>query len=108
MEVEINKNNIYDKDSTKSTLLKTKIFEYFYLILNKKDKTSKFTLCFLHILEFIQIISFAFFKPHLDTWKISQKNIGILSIIISVFRLAPIVNYISYKIYKIILVVLIF
>jgi hypothetical protein len=66
MEVEINKNNIYNKDiSQQSTVVKTKIFEYFYLILNEKNKTSKFTLCFLHILEFIQIISFAFFNPHL-------------------------------------------
>ena len=109
MEVEINKNTIYNQEvSTKNIKLKIKIFDYFYLILNKKNKTSKYTLCFLHILEFIQIISFAFYEQHLNTWKISQKNMEILSIIISSFRLAPIINYTTYEVYKIILIILIF
>ena len=109
MEKEINKNAFYNQEiSTKELQLKTKIFNYFYLILNKKNTTNKFTLCFLHILEFIQIISFAFYEPHLNTWKVSKNNIRILSIIISSFRLAPIINFTSFKVFQIILIILIF
>ena len=107
MEVEINKNGNYNNEYKKYMKLKMKIFDYFYSTLTKKDKTSKFTLFFLHILEIMQIISYAFFQPHLNTWKISQKSIEIISIITSGFRLAPIINYASYDIYIIIFLILI-
>ena len=109
MEVDINKNGIYNQEILeKNRNLKIKIFHFFYNILTKKDKTNKFTLFFLHILEIIQIISYAFFNPHLNTWKISKKNIEILSIIASAFRLAPLINYITYRVYIIILLIMIF
>ena len=107
MEVEINKNGNYNNEYKKYMKLKMKIFDYFYSTLTKKDKTSKFTLFFLHILEIMQIISYAFFQPHLNTWKISQKSIEIISIITSGFRLAPIINYTSYDIYIIVFLILI-
>ena len=109
MDEEINKNEINEPEITiKSLKLKTKIFELFYIILNKKDKTSKFTLAVLHIMEIIQIISYAYFQPHLMIWKISPKAINIISSIISAFRLAPLLNYTSYDIYIICFILLFF
>ena len=107
MEKEINKNEINEQEiKRKSLKLNNKIFELFYIILNKKDKTNKFTLIFLHILEIIQIISYAFFEPHLMIWKIPLKNFIIFSIIINVFRLTPLLNFISYNIYIVLYVIL--
>ena len=110
MDVETNKNNEIEvkEISIKNLELKIKMFDYFYIMLNKKDKTSKFTLSFLHILEIFQIVSYAFFQPHLNTWKMPQKNIEIISLIISVFRLSPLLNYTTYYIYMIIFMIFIF
>ena len=110
MNVEINKNGINENENVilaKSIKLKTKIFEFFSILLNKKSKTNKFTLLFLHILEIIQLISFAFFKPHLITWKISQKSIEIISFIVSIFRLTPLLDLVSYKFTIILFIILI-
>ena len=68
MEVEINKNGVYTQEIfEKNTELKMKLFSYFYIILTKKDKANKLTLCILYLCEMIQIVSFAFstksFKP---------------------------------------------
>ena len=73
MDIDINKNEIDGQEEIKTKIIKTKIFEYFYIMLNFKNKTTLFTLFFLHILEIFQLISFAFFEPHLMTWKISKK-----------------------------------
>ena len=108
MDVEINNNEIDEKEiSIKNIKLKTKIFDYFYIILNKKEKTTKITLIVLHILEIFQIISYAFFQPHLNTWKITTKSINVISLIIGVFRLTPLLNYATYKICMIILIIFI-
>ena len=110
MNVEINKNGINKNENVilaESIKLKTKIFEFFSILLNKKSKTNKFTLLFLHILEIIQLISFAFFKPHLITWKISQKSIEIISFIVSIFRLTPLLDLVSYKFTIILFIILI-
>ena len=92
-EKEVNKNEIDKEISLKSNKLKVKIFYYFYALTNMKNKTSKITLCLLYIIEIIQIISFAFYKPHLDTWKMPSKNMELFSIVISIFRLIPILDF---------------
>ena len=109
MEVELKKNEIYNQEiNSKIAHLKIKIFDYFYCILNRKNKTSVYTLGFLHILEIFQILSYAFFHPHLRNWKISDKSIEKISEIMSGFRIAPLINYASYKFYIFTLSIIIF
>ena len=85
MEVEINKNGVYTQELyEKNTELKMKLFSYFYILLTKKDKANKLTLCILYLCEMIQLVSFAFFQPHLNTWKMPKKSIEIISKITSV------------------------
>ena len=108
MEVkEVNKNEIDKEISLKSNKLKVKIFDYFYALINLKNKTSKITLCLLYILEIIQIISFAFYPPHLDSWKMPSKNMELFSIVISIFRLIPILNFTNHNAYIITFIVFI-
>ena len=108
MEVELNKNGALNQEITSKNNLKFKTFEYFYYILTRKEKTSIVTLSLLHILEIIQILSYAFFQPHLKTWKISDKNIEILSKIMSSFRLSPLINNTSFKFYIFTILIIIF
>ena len=108
MDVDINKNAIEGHEESKTKNLKMKIFEYFYIMLNIKNKTNIFTLFFLHILEIFQLISFAFFQPHLMTWKISKNNIKIISLIISGFRLTPLLDYSNYNICILIYIIFLF
>ena len=87
--------------------IELKIFDYFYALINLKNKTSKITLCLLYILEIIQIISFAFYPPHLDSWKMPSKNMELFSIVISIFRLIPILNFTNHNAYIITFIVFI-
>ena len=75
--------------------LKTKVFEYFYIMLDNKNNTSFFILYLLHLLELIQLISFAFSTPFTSVWKLSKKINSNLNSILSGFRLAPLFFYIS-------------
>jgi len=102
----MNRNSVYNQEAlSKNNKLKIKIFEYFYHILNKKNKTHKFTLFFWHILEIFQIISYAFDKPHLITWKISSKNMYKFSLVISIFRISPILYHFSITVYYVVLLI---
>ena len=108
MDVDKNQYEVDEQEiEIKSVKLKSKIFEYFYIILDKKNNSSKITLSFLHILEIMQMISYAFFPPHLMVWKIPQKKIEIFSFIISVFRLTPLLNFLSNNIHMVIFIIII-
>ncbi len=58
------KNNKLNKElsTTEEVTLKTKLFTYFYYVLNKKDINILLTTIFL-IIETIQFISYAFSDP---------------------------------------------
>ena len=86
---------------------KLKIFDYFYYILSNKNVTSLFTLYFLHLLEIIQIISYAFSEPHLATWKLSLKSSQNISLITSVFRLYPLLQFVPIGIFILIFILFI-
>ena len=88
--------------------LKFKSFDFFYSILSNKNQTNFFTLYILYILEIIQLISFAFSAPHLLTWKISSKTSLKISIIISSFRLTPLLQFVSSNIFVLIFIIFIF
>jgi hypothetical protein len=63
--------------SEKEKTLKTKIFNFFYYLMNVKSYTSFITLYILHTLELIQLISFAFSNPLILNWNM-PKNIYII------------------------------
>ena len=98
--MEVNKNNFYNQEiSTEEKSLKYKFFDYFYYIIINKNKASLFLLFFFHFLEMIQIISFAFSFPHSLTWKMSPKSFQIISIITSSFRITPLLQFCTFKVY---------
>ena len=50
------KNIFYNQEiSSEEKTFKTKVFNFFYLIINEKNQTSIITLYILHILEIIQL-----------------------------------------------------
>ena len=87
--------------------LKIKVFDYFYYMIINKTQTSFYTLIFSHIIETVQLISFAFSSPHLLTWKLSKKSIKIINLITSGFRLTPLLNLVSFREYQILFIVFI-
>ena len=98
-----NKNLLYLQEiSNEEKTLKLKVFNFFYFMLSGKDKTSLFTLYFCHSFEIMQIISFAFYEPHLMSWKIDINKFRIISIIFSSFRLVPLFQFASFNIFKLI------
>ena len=81
--------------------LKFKIFNYFYLLLKSKKEINTIILSVLIILETIQLISYAFAVPHLESWKIDKKIIDIISIILGSLRISPLMKYVSFSNYLI-------
>ena len=81
--------------------LKFKIYNYFYLILKSKKEISSLILSFLIILEAIQLISYAFTDPHLNSWKIDKKAVDIISIVLGSIRISPLMKYVSFQNYLI-------
>jgi len=98
-----NKNLLYLQEiSNEEKTLKSKIFNYFYSMLNNKNKTGLYTLYFFHTLEIMQIISFAFFRPHLNEWKLDDSTYRIISIALSAFRLIPLFQFTSFFVFQLI------
>jgi hypothetical protein len=96
----INKNIIFNQEiTTEEKSFKINMFDYFYYILNDKNKTSLFTLYLFYFCEIIQLISFAFSNPHLTTWKTSVKAYNLINIITSGFRLFPLIRYAPFNVY---------
>ena len=103
-----NKNLLYLQEiSNEEKTLKSKVFNFFYFMLSRKNKTSLFTLYFCHSFEIMQIISFAFYKPHLMSWKIDINKFGIISTIFSGFRLVPLFQFVSFNIFELIFFILV-
>ena len=88
------KNIYYNQEiSSEEKSFKTKVYNFFYLMINEKNQTSVITLYILHILEIIQLISFAFDEPHLMTWKVPYQRIQIINVILGAVRINPIILY---------------
>ena len=83
--------------------LKLKVYNYFYLILKSKGKINSIIILFLIILETIQLISYAFSEPHLYSWKLNQNIIKYISIILGSVRISPLMKYVTFDDYLIIL-----
>ena len=84
-----------------------KMFHFFYSVFQSSKEYSLFLKCLYILLEAFQLISYAFTSNHYDSWNLGPKNIRIISNIVSVFRFSPIMKFLDYKIYSIILYLLI-
>ena len=87
------KNIVYNQDiSSEEKSFKTKVYNFFYLMINEKNnQTSIITLYILHILEIIQLISYAFEEPHLMVWKIPYQRIQVIQVALEAVRINPLI-----------------
>ena len=83
--------------------LKLKVYNYFYLILKSKGKINSIIISFLILLETVQFVSYAFDEPHLDSWKIKKNVIKYISIILGSVRISPLMRYVTFDNYLILL-----
>ena len=84
-----------------------KMFHFFYSVLQSNKEYSLFLKCLYIFIEALQIISYAFTHNHDESWSINLRSIRMISNIISVFRFSILMRYVNYKIYSIILYLLI-
>ena len=82
--------------------LKFKIYNFFYLILKSKKEFNSIILLILIILETIQLISYAFAEPHLDSWKIDKKAVDYISIILGSLRVSPLMKFVNFNNYLVV------
>ena len=96
-----NNNSLYSQDITvEEQTFKQNLFHFFYLLLSEKKEMKSFILNLLHILEIIQLISYAFTPPHLEVWNLS--NADKISTVIGALRLSSIMQFVSLKVFAII------
>ena len=81
--------------------VKTKIFNFYFFVLRKKD-FNIFICSLLLIIETIQLISYSFTEPHLKNWKIKESRMDNISLLVGASRITPIFKYIDYDLYIII------
>ena len=86
----INQENFEDSKS-----LKIKIFNFFYYMMNVKSITSPITLYILHIIEILQLISFAFSENLILNWNLPENISTYLQYIIEGTRIVPILRFTS-------------
>ena len=93
--------NFNQESQAQDKSFKFKMYNYFYLIIKSKGKTNSVIASFFIVLETIQIVSYAFSEPHLDTWKLNKNAIKYISIILGSMRISPLMKYVSYNNYLI-------
>ena len=102
------KNTLFIRDINSNNNSYTyKLFKYFYFLIHGKKQTNLFLKYILIFIETIQFISYAFSSNHYDSWKLGENNIKLLSNILSGFRLSFVVKLLEYKIFSIILYLLV-
>ena len=84
-----------------------KIFRYFYSLFQEKREFNSFFKYIQILIETIQFISYAFSSIHYNSWKLEQKNIKIVSYTFGAFRISILMKFLDYKIYTIILYILV-
>jgi hypothetical protein len=88
-------------NSNEEVNLKTRLFQFFYYVLRKKDINLLLATIFL-ILESFQLISYAFSDPHTDLWKINSDTMYYIKLIVAGSRVAPLMTLISFNLYLVI------
>ena len=81
--------------------IKTKIFNFYFFVLRKKD-INMFFCSLLLILETLQLISFSFSEPHLKNWKIKESKMKNIKLVVGAARITSILTYIDFDLYIII------
>ena len=81
--------------------IKTKIFNFYFFVLRKKD-INMFFCSLLLILETLQLISFTFSEPHLKNWKIKESKMKNIKLVVGAARITSILTYIDFDLYIII------
>ena len=79
----IDKSKNYSKDLNvvDEVSVKTKIFNFYFFVLRKKD-INMFICSLLLIIETLQLMSFSFSEPHLNGWKIKESKMKNIKLII--------------------------
>ena len=103
MDNNLDKNPKYSKDLNviDDVSIKSKIFNFYFFVLRKKDINIFFTSLLL-IIESLQLISFSFSEPHIKNWKIAESKMKNIKLVIGASRLTSIFTYIDYDLYIII------
>ncbi len=103
----IDKSKNYSKDLNvvDEVSVKTKIFNFYFFVLRKKD-INMFICSLLLIIETLQLISFSFSEPHLNGWKIKESKMKNIKLIIGASRLTSIFIYIKHDLYILIYFIL--
>ena len=84
-----------------------RLFHYFYSLYKDKREYKTFIKCILIYVETIQFISYAFSSLHHYSWNIDLKYMKLISKIIEGFRLSALMQFLDYKLYSIILYLLV-
>ena len=97
------KTNTFNQDLIfENITISNRIYNYFYFMLNNKKEIKFFILYILYILETIQLISYGFSDPHINTWKVNKSTINKISDIIGILRITALMGYIKFNIFLII------
>ena len=97
------KTNTFNQDLMfENITISNRIYNYFYFMLNNKKEINFFILYILYILETIQLISYGFSDPHINTWKVNKSTINKISDIIGILRITALMGYIKFNIFLII------
>ena len=97
------KTNTFNQDLIfENITISNRIYNYFYFMLNNKKEINFFILYILYILETIQLISYGFSDPHINTWKVNSSTINKISDIIGILRITALMGYIKFNIFLII------
>ena len=100
-------NNILNQELVEEKkTFRYKTYEYFLNMLWLRKEPSFITLYIFHFIEIIQLISFAFSAPHINTWNISENTFKYLHFILSGFRITPLLFFTSYTTFSLIFILL--
>ena len=108
IEEEKEKKSFLISDFPNDNTITYKTFKYFYSLFQEKKEYKLFWKYIQIIIEGIQFISYSFSSNHYNSWKLQEKNINTISIIIGSFRLSVLIQFLNYSIFSAILYVLIF
>ena len=108
MESENEKDSLFNQEnSIEEKSLKLKIYNFFFALIKPKNEFHLTSLSVLTIIEMIQLISYAFSEPHINTWNFKTSTKKNISLILGAFRIAPLMQLLKYNIFAIILIILI-
>ena len=84
-----------------------RLFHYFYALYKDKKEYKSFIKSVLIFIEAIQFISYAFSSLHQYSWKVDLIHMKLISKIIEGFRLSILMQFLDYKLYSVILYLLV-